>query len=85
MKNDTPKTHGPAAGRLVSFDAWLASIDKTRTTGWRWRKAELIKTVNVFGKLYVTRDEIVRFEQRAMSGEFFKDATPKLRKCAGAI
>ena len=84
MQNDAQKPNATAAGNLVSFDTWLASIDKTRTTGWRWRKAGLIATVNVFGKLYATRDEIARFEQRAMSGEFHKDATPHLREMVAA-
>ncbi len=56
--------------QLVSFDNWLESIDKTRTTGWKWRKKGVISTLNVFGKLYVTRDEITRFESRVLSGEF---------------
>jgi hypothetical protein len=62
------------SGNLVSFDGWLDTLDKTRTTGWRWRKEGLIKTVNIFGKLYISRDEIARFERRALAGEFHKDS-----------
>ena len=66
------------AGNLVSFYGWLESLDKTRTTGWRWRKDGLVKTVNIFGKLYITREEIARFERRAIAGEFHKDTpTPQ--------
>ena len=61
-------------GNLVSFDAWLAALDKTRTTGWRWRKTGKVETVNVFGKLYITRDEIFRFEQKALAGDFHEEA-----------
>lgn len=61
-------------GDLVSFDAWLASLDKTRTTGWRWRKGGVVKTENVFGKLYISREEISRFEARAAAGEFHREA-----------
>jgi hypothetical protein len=69
------------AGNLVSFDGWLESLDKTRGTGWRWRKDGLIKTVNIFGKLYIHRDEIAHFERRALAGEFHKDSvTPSPRK-----
>lgn len=65
-------------GNLVSYFVWLETLGKTRTTGWRWRKCGLIEVVNIFGKLYVTRDEIARFEQRAMSGEFHKEiASPR--------
>jgi hypothetical protein len=71
---ENPKTqHGTTHGNLRSFYGWLDSIDKTRTTGWRWRKEGLIKTVNIFGKLYVTTDEIARFESRAIAGEFHKE------------
>jgi len=64
------------AGNLVSFDGWLDSLDKTRTTGWRWRKDGLIKTVNIFGKLYITRDEVAKFERRAIAGDFSKEVAP---------
>lgn len=79
-----PHTTAPqATGGLTSFYEWLASLDKTRTTGWRWRKHGLVKTVNVFGKLYVTRDEIERFETRALAGEFYREAkTPSPRRVA---
>ena len=60
-------------GNLRSFYGWLDSIDKTRTTGWRWRKEGLIQTINIFGKLYITTDEIARFESRAIAGEFHKE------------
>jgi len=68
------------AGTLVSFDGWINSLDKTRTTGWRWRRDGVIQTVNVFGKLYITREEIARFEARAISGEFHKAAITPSRK-----
>jgi hypothetical protein len=81
-ENDDQKPKATAAGNLVSSDAWLASLNKTRTTGWRWRKAGLIGTVNVFGKLYCSRDEIARFEQRAIAGEFHRDSTTPHRAMA---
>lgn len=30
----------------------------------------MIETVNIHGKLYVTADEVARFEARAAAGEF---------------
>jgi hypothetical protein len=72
-----PKNQIPShetGGTLVSFAKWLESLDITRATGWRWRRDGTIKTVNIFGKLYVTREEIARFEQRAMAGEFHRDS-----------
>jgi hypothetical protein len=55
---------------LVPFEDWLKSIGKGRVTGWNWRKQGVIKAVNIFGRIYVTRAEIARFEERASSGEF---------------
>ena len=59
----------PISG-LVSFDAWLKDIDKTPATGWRWRQRGWISTVNICGRVYVSRTEIARFEARASAGEF---------------
>jgi len=70
--------HQATTGNLVSYFGWLGTLGRTRTTGWRWRRSGLIEVVNIFGKLYVTRDEIARFERRAMSGEFHKEtASPR--------
>lgn len=71
-----------AVGNMVSFDAWLNSLNRTRCTGWRWRKNGIISTQNVFGKLYITRDEIERFEARAMAGDFQMDATTPVTRTA---
>ena len=68
---------------LLAFDRWLKDIDKTPATGWRWRRLGWINTVNICGRLYVSRDEIKRFEQRAASGEFAKEhVIPKRRNPA---
>ena len=70
----------PSPSNLVSFDSWLRGIDKTRVTGFRYRKAGLIETVNIFGRLYVTRDAVANFERRALAGEFFRESkTPTKR------
>jgi hypothetical protein len=83
MKNNTAESYA-TAGTLSSFDVFLERLNKTRTTGWRWRRDGVIQTVNVFGKLYVTEAEIARFESRAMSGEFHKSAkTPPARLTIG--
>jgi hypothetical protein len=65
---------------LVAFDHWLSAIPVTSTTGWRWRKRGWIRTVNISGRIYISRQEISRFEKRAAAGEFSKThATPKRR------
>lgn len=73
------------AGSLVPFDGWLQGMGKTRITGFRYRKQGLISVVNIFGRLYVTREEIEKFERRAIAGEFAKEAkTPSRRELAAA-
>jgi hypothetical protein len=57
-------------GGLVSFDLWIKQLGKARTTGWRWRRDGIVSTLNVFGKIYIQRSEIERFERRALAGEF---------------
>ena len=72
-----------SASSLVSYDNWLADLGKTRVTGYRLRKAGLVKIVNIFGRLYVTREEVAAFERRAMSGEFSREnKTPKRAEVA---
>jgi len=68
---------------LVAFDAWIKGLNKTRATGWRWRKRfPWLKIVNIFGKNYISRQTIAEFERRAMAGEFYKDVHPPDRKAA---
>src|SRR5437660_1092804 len=57
-------------GNLVPFDEWLRSIGKGRVTGWNWRKSGTVKAINIFGRLYISRVEIARFEARAANGDF---------------
>jgi hypothetical protein len=60
-------TSNQPPGNLVSFDTWLSSINRTRTIGFRWRQQyPWLKTVNIFGKLYIHRDMIAEFERRAL-------------------
>jgi hypothetical protein len=60
-------------GDLVSFDEFLNQLGRTAITGWRWRRRGMIKTVDVLGRLYVSRGEIARFESRAARGEFARN------------
>jgi hypothetical protein len=64
-------------GGLVAFDVWIKSLNKTRATGWRWRKRfPWLKIVNIFGKNYISRTVIAEFERRAAAGEFARDVHP---------
>ena len=55
---------------LIALDDCLASVGRTHTTGWRWRKAGWLRTTNIAGRLYLTREAIAEFIRRAESGEF---------------
>jgi hypothetical protein len=61
-----------AVSNLLAFDRWLKDIDRTPATGWRWRKRGWIPTVNIAGRVYVSRQAIAEFERRAAAGEFAK-------------
>lgn len=71
----------PAPGyvpAMMRYDTWLRSIPCSSTTGWRWRRDNMIRTINVSGRCYITQEEIQRFLARAEAGEFAKDhVTPQ--------
>ena len=62
--------------KLISFNKWLADMGITSTTGWRWRKRGIIKTVNIYGRLYVSTDATAEFYRRAEVGEFAMNLSP---------
>jgi hypothetical protein len=62
--------NGEQLSNLVPYDDWLKSIGLDRGTGYRYRKAGILTAVNIFGRLYLTRTEIERFEKRALAGDF---------------
>lgn len=55
---------------LVPFDDWLASLGRSKVSGWRYRKRHMINTVSLMGRLFVSRRAIAEFERRAKAGEF---------------
>ncbi len=67
---------------IVAFEAWLMGIGKSNTTGWRWRTRGWIETLNISGRVYVTKEEIDRFTARAQKGEFATTAKVPRRKAA---
>lgn len=79
-RRGSPEGSPQPASNLIPFDRWLESIDKTPATGWRWRQRGWITTVNICGRVYVSRDEIKRFEERAAAGEFSKVHSTPARK-----
>ena len=62
------------------YDAIRASISREEIeagppTVWRYRKKGILNTVNIYGRQYILRSEIARFNARAASGEFARTAT----------
>lgn len=72
------------ASSLVALDRYLQSLGRSRSTFWRWQQKGLVKSVNVFGRNYITRDEIRRFEDAAVSGSLAKELKPSTKAVAGA-
>lgn len=65
-----------ALPKLVSLNKWLQEIGVTSTTGWRWRKRGILRTTNIYGRLYLTQDAINEFLTRAEAGEFAMEVNP---------
>jgi hypothetical protein len=68
----TQKTPEHASG-LVALTAYRRQLGLSKTTLWRYRRNNWLKTVNVLGKLYVTRESIAKFEERMLSGQLAKE------------
>ena len=68
----TQSTSEHASG-LVALAAYRRQLGLSKTTLWRYRRNNWLKTVNVLGKLYVTRESIAKFEARMLSGELAKE------------
>jgi hypothetical protein len=64
---------------LVCFNKWLNQIGVTSTTGWRWRKRGVLRTTNIYGRLYISEAAIAEFLRRANDGEFAITTQPKRR------
>jgi hypothetical protein len=64
--------------------AWLKAIGRSDTTGWRYVKAGWLHPVNIAGRLYLTPEDIERFQRRAVAGEFARNPAGAARKAAAA-
>ena len=58
------------ASNLISVRAYRKARGISDTTFWREKQRGLWAPVNICGRLYLTTDQIARFERRAASGEF---------------
>ncbi|MFN0130837.1 MAG: hypothetical protein ACKV19_29590 [Verrucomicrobiales bacterium] len=57
-----------------SLHSFLADMDVTHVTGWRWRQKGILETIDINGRLYVTPEAMERFLARARAGEFARGA-----------
>jgi hypothetical protein len=64
---------------IQSFASFLRTLGRNSITGWRWRKAGMIETINICGRQYVTGDAIARFTRRAEAGEFHREHKTPLK------
>ena len=71
--------------KLISLNKWLTDMGVTNTTGWRWRKRGIIKTINIYGRLYVSTDATAEFYRRAEAGEFAQTLQPGRKKQKRAV
>lgn len=69
----------PSTPKLFSLNKWVEEIGVTPTTAWRWRKRGILKTVNIYGRLYITEEDISEFNRRARAGEFAMESGPAKR------
>ena len=81
---ETNRTHEPPSNadpsNLFCFYRYLAGRNLTRTTGYRYRQQGIIRVIDIFGRLYITREEIENFERRVLAGEFTKAVKAPKRK-----
>jgi hypothetical protein len=68
----TQNTSEHASG-LVALTVYRRQLGRSKATIWRYRRNNWLKTVNVLGKLYVTRESIAEFEAMMLSGELAKE------------
>jgi hypothetical protein len=54
----------------IALDKFIEESGISAVTVWRYRRAGLLRTLNIYGRHYLTRAEIRRFNERAAAGEF---------------
>jgi predicted site-specific integrase-resolvase len=73
----------PDAEPMMSLNKFLEQTGLSNTTVWRYRKQGMLNTVNIYGRQYILRSEIARFNARAAAGEFAR--TPRVPRRSIAI
>lgn len=61
-------------GDLVALDSYRRSLGRSKTTFWRYRKRHgWLPSVNILGRVYITRAAIEEFEAAARAGRLASD------------
>lgn len=63
----------------IALDQFIEQSGISAVTVWRYRRAGLLRTLNIYGRHYLTRAEIRRFNERAAAGEFAKAPSRPVR------
>ena len=69
LDQPTPK----AIAGITSLSVYRRQLWVSKTTLWRYRRNGWLKTINVLGKLYITREAIAEFEAMMRSGKLAKE------------
>lgn len=76
-----PVNIGEIAEIPIALDLFIERIGITDTTAWRWRRDGVLKTENIYGRLYISAKELREFNRRVEAGEFAKEhIAPKKKK-----
>ena len=81
MQISAEDSRKPTALRPIG--EWREQMDVSPTTAWRYAKRGWIHPITIAGKVYLSQDDIDRFEERARTGEFARDFN-RPRKQEGA-
>jgi hypothetical protein len=73
MNATATKTTPEAFAGITSASVYRRQLGVSKTTLWRYRRNGWLKTINVLGKLYVTRESIAEFEAMMCSGKLAKE------------
>ena len=65
---------------FISLRSWLIQTSISRSCAWRWEKQGKLKTINIHGRKYVTRQAREEFLARAEAGEFARVAVVPKRE-----
>jgi predicted site-specific integrase-resolvase len=68
MQNHTNGNFLPPPAAIISLSKWVEQVGVTAITAWRWRKKGWLKTINIAGRQYLTRESLDEFYRRANEG-----------------